>query len=337
MDSIGTGIVGAGLSAKIFHAPFVQNNKNFTLLKFLRSGSNNSVEGYETIPVTTNRKEFLETKNLDLVIITSPSSTHFEICDYFLKNNKNVVIEKPFTISFKESQVLIDTAKKFNLILAVYHNRIFDGDFITLENLIQRKILGNIVELESNLERFRNIPKVNSWRESDEPGSGILYDIGSHLIHQCIYLFGKPKSVFSILSNQRKFENVNSIDYFKIVLKFKNEENLIVTLKSSMLAKIPGPRFTLHGEKGSFTFSGIDPQEPQLRNKICKVGDENFGVFSDYGHLKYEVDGKDIEDVNFKITNGNYGLFYSNVYDAIISKNQSLLKVKVEDAALVIK
>src|SRR6478736_6587095 len=124
--TISTGIVGAGLSAKIFHSPFITNNKDFKLAAFLRT-SNKKVEGYEQIPVYSDKTEFLSL--VDLVIVTSPSHLHYSQTKEFLNQGKHVVVEKPISAAYNQSIELVELAKKQNLILATFQNRIFDGDF----------------------------------------------------------------------------------------------------------------------------------------------------------------------------------------------------------------
>ncbi|KAJ3318582.1 hypothetical protein HDV06_007164 [Boothiomyces sp. JEL0866] len=275
---ISVGIVGAGLSAQVFHAPFILNDCKFRLVSFLRT-ANKPVPGFEDIPVRTDLEDF--TKDIDLVVITSPSHLHYPHVLEYLKLKKHVVVEKPMSTTYQQALELISIAKENKLVLACYQNRVFDGDFMTVQQLISENQLGRIVEFESNFDRFRTFMKTNAWRELDLEASGILYDLGPHLIHQVLVLFGIPLSVQAIVDNTRRLQETSTVDYFSIVLRYKD---LIVRLGARMVARINSPRFVIHGMNGSFSIQGTDPQEPQLKSGI-KLSDSCFGVSKDRNAL----------------------------------------------------
>ncbi len=150
---------------------------------------------YPTAAVVGTSEEICNDENIDLVVITTPNTSHFSLAMQALKAGKNVVVDKPFTINTKDADELIAEAARRNLVLSVYHSRRFDSDFYTVQKIIKNDLLGGLVEMESRYDRFRNYFKPNSWREEDTPGSGILYDLGSHLIDQAQALFGLPDTV----------------------------------------------------------------------------------------------------------------------------------------------
>src|SRR5690606_23400264 len=123
-----------------------------------------------------------------------------------------------------------------------------------------------LVTYEANFNRYK--PDLNSkkWKEENTPGSGILYDLGSHLLDQAICLFGNPIKVSGEVFKQRPNSQVD--DAFIVVLDYNG---LQVTLRSSLLARIPGPRYVLHGTKGSFIKYGLDSQEDQLKAGVSPL------------------------------------------------------------------
>ena len=144
------------------------------------------------------------------------------------------------------------------MVLSVYHNRRFDNDFLTIKKLLEENRIGNLYAYEAHFDRFR--PHVRDrWREKNLPGSGILYDLGSHLIDQALSLFGKPNAISADVIKQRPGAEVD--DYFHIVLHYGVKR---VILRSSSYVK-RHPHFTMHGDKGSIVKYGMDSQEEQLK------------------------------------------------------------------------
>ncbi len=191
-------------------------------------------------------KRFFKILSIDLVVISTPNTMHFDLAKQAMEAGKHVVIEKPFTVTSQEGQMLLHIAKQTNRILSVYQNRRFDSDFKTVKKIIESGDLGRLVEFESHFDRFRPDIKQNAWREDPLPGSGILYDLGAHLIDQALALFGMPEEVYGDVRLQR---HGKVDDNFEVILYYPE---LKVTLKSSALVKEPLPRFILLGTKGGY-------------------------------------------------------------------------------------
>ena len=189
---IGVGIIGAGLSAKVFHAPFITKYPSlFNLLAFLRNSSSNPVQGFEQTPVLQDWNTFLSLPELSLVIVGTPPDTHYKYASEAMKAGKHVILEKPITVNSDEAYSLVAIAKENNVILAPFQNRRWDGDFLTVEKAIKEAKLGRVVEFISTFDRFKPIAKPSPWKDDDtRPGNGLLNDLGSHLVQQAVCLFG---------------------------------------------------------------------------------------------------------------------------------------------------
>ncbi|RTL60207.1 MAG: oxidoreductase [Sphingobacteriales bacterium] len=316
-------IIGFGISAKVFHAPFFFNNPFFNWTAVVERSSNNGQLLKADIKTYRSLEEALDDTTLDLFVITSPNETHHPYAKTILEAGRNVVIEKPFTITSAEALSLIETASREQKILSVYQNRRYVSDFLTIKELLQQKILGDIVEFEGHYNRYRPEAKPNAWREENKPGSGILYDLGSHLADQALYLFGLPKYITTDIRLQRPHAKVD--DFFDIRLDYGFTR---VTLKAGMLVREPGPRYMIHGTMGSFIKYGEDPQEAALR-KGEMPGGPGWGQepTSYYGLLHTERDGKVIKEY-LPSKPGNFGLYYTNLYNTII--HNAPLKEKPE-------
>jgi predicted dehydrogenase len=259
---INVGLIGFGLSGRVFQTPIILGAGGYKLKKVYETREDNIRRLKELCPeaeAVSSTEDIFQDKEIELVVVATPNSLHFSLGKRALECGKNVVIEKPFTISSSEADRLIELAEDNDRLLTVYQNRRWDGDFMTVRELVEKKTLGRLVEYQTVWGRFRPDIK-DTWREKEGPGCGMLYDLGSHLIDQALVIFGLPQRVFGDLRRQR--DNATSVDYFQVVLDY---EGLRAELRCSMLMKDIGPRYALYGTEGSFKKYGIDPQEEELK------------------------------------------------------------------------
>jgi predicted dehydrogenase len=228
-NQINTALVSFGMSGEYFHAPFLDANPDFNLVKVVERHSERSKQLYPYVEVVKEFENILNDEKIELVVINAPNYLHYEMGKKALSAGKHVIIEKPFTRTVQEAKELIELAAKKNKILSVYQNRRWDGDFLTVKKIIKNKLLGDLVEFRSHFDRYRNFIKPDTWKEEQLPDSGLLYDIGPHLIDQAYCLFGAPFSVFADLRTQR--EGGKIIDNFEIILsEFKSNIKQRVSL-----------------------------------------------------------------------------------------------------------
>ncbi len=270
-EEIGVGLIGFGMAARVFHAPVIEAVPRLKLLKVVERSGDEARKRYPQVEVVRDADDLLRDDRVALVVVTTPNATHFELARRSLLAGKHVVVEKPFTNTSDEALELIELARRENRLLTVNHNRRWDGDFLTVQRILQAGMLGRPVEYESRYERFRDQPREGAWREEAGPGSGILYDLGSHLIDQALVLFGQPRAVTADIQRQREFAKAD--DYFELLLDY---DGLKVTLKAGMLVREPGPRFRLQGTEGSFVKHGMDPQEEALKRGLTPLA-TNWG------------------------------------------------------------
>ncbi|BFT31885.1 oxidoreductase [Alteromonas sp. D210916BOD_24] len=255
-------LVGFGFSAKTFHLPFLTHASSFSV-KGVVSSQRDAVKA--VLPETTvysSLSDALTDSAFDLAIITTPNHLHASQAGLALNNGCHVLVEKPFTLSSEDAVQLIQTACQQERKLSVYHNRRFDGDFLTIKQLIAEGELGDIKRVESRFDRFRPTPR-NGWRENAGVGSGIFWDLGPHLIDQALQLFGYPDAVSADILTLR--EGGQSDDTFDVTLHYANN---IVKLGSSAFQAGPTLRFDLQGTQGSYRKFYLDPQEAQLRDGL---------------------------------------------------------------------
>lgn len=220
-----------------------------------------------------------------------------------------MLVEKPFTPHVRDANDLIKLAHQNKLLLTVHHNRRWDSDFQTIKKVVENGLIGKVVEYEAHFDRFRNEVKPGWKEDKQNPGSGILYDLGSHLIDQALTLFGLPQEVFADIRTQR--EGATVPDAFELLLFYPN---LKVTLKAGMLVKEKGPTYQVFGRKGSFIKYGVDPQEEYLKNG------SNPANTSEWGVEPKEIWGKlnTVEEERLVASErGNYPFLYQNLFNAI--------------------
>ncbi|PZP47372.1 MAG: oxidoreductase [Pseudopedobacter saltans] len=333
--NIGVGLIGFGMAGQLFHAPFIRNVNGFSLRKIRTANPEHIQKAKHEYPeseVVSTSESIFEDVDIQLVVIASANTSHFELAKKALEAGKNVVVDKPFTITTSEADELIILAKEKELLLSVYQNRRWSSDFKTLQSVVEKGLVGHIVELEMHYDRFRNQLKSNAWREKNLPGSGILYDLGAHLIDEALVLFGRPKYIWADLAIQRK--DAQTIDYFNIILKYSS--GLRVKLGAGMLKAQPRPHYILNGDIGSYVKSSMDIQEEHLKAGKRPTDTLDWGqeFASMYGKLvRYEND--EMNETAFPSIAGDYTGFYQNIYDTLQQK--AALKVQPEEARNVIR
>ncbi|WP_034256609.1 oxidoreductase [Adhaeribacter aquaticus] len=333
---ITVGIASYGMSGMVFHAPFISSNPKFKLRKIVQRSGNTAQERYPDATIVRSYEELLQDESLELIIVNVPNSLHLSMTRQALEAGKHVIVEKPFTVTSEEAQTLIEVAKANNRLLSVYQNRRWDGDFMTVQQVVQNELLGKLVDYEAHYDRYRNYIEPNTWKEAAAPGTGILYNLGSHMIDQALVLFGKPNAITAEIGIQREGGQVD--DYYHLTLHYLG---LRVTLKSSYLVREQGPRYILHGTEGSFLKYGLDPQEENLKVGVLPTS-ANWGMETEetWGHLNTQLDGLHVK-TRIETLPGNYRLYYDNIYEAIredkelqVKPEQSLLGIQIIEAAL---
>ncbi|HTE01991.1 MAG TPA: Gfo/Idh/MocA family oxidoreductase [Mucilaginibacter sp.] len=323
---INTAIIGFGFSGETFFAPFIDANPGFNLKKIYTTDPARIAKAkaiYPDTEIVNDADAIMNDESIELVLIGSPNTSHLSLSKQALLAGKHVVVEKPFTVTTAEADELIALAKQQNRVLTVHHNRRFDSGHNTVKNLIAGGKLGKLVEYEVHYDRFRRELRPGAWREKPLPGSGILYDLGAHLIDGALELFGKPEEITCMMLTQRPGLEVE--DNFELIM---NYPGLKVTLKGGMLVKVPGPTYVLYGDHGTFIKYGMDVQEAALK-KGLKPNTPDWGLEPEeiWGKLTYEYNGTDMT-TSIQSEPGRYQDFFQNVYDAIAEGKELIVKPK---------
>jgi scyllo-inositol 2-dehydrogenase (NADP+) len=313
---IEVGLIGFGLAGRAFHAPVICAVPGLHLAAILQRSGNEAAEKYPGVRIVRNLDELLAVKEIQLVIIATPNDTHYPLAQQCLAAGRDVVVDKPFATTLEEARSLVQFSKSAGRLLTVYQNRRYDGDFQAIRQLVAAGTLGRIVRFETSYDRYRPQLKPGAWRETQRPGSGILFDLAPHLIDHAFVLFGLPEAVAADVRIER--ENALADDAFDITLHYRG--NMRAVLRSSMLAAAPHPRFIVFGTQGSFVKQSFDPQEANLRRGFIPA-DTAWGAEPEknWGVLTVPA-GDSFERRRIPSASCDYRDYYANIRDAILGR-----------------
>ena len=311
---IRTALLAYGMSGKVFHAPFLTTHPGFELLAVAERTEQRMHLDYPTIRRYPSVAELLTDANLELVVVNTPSSTHFELASQAMRAGKHVLLEKPVATSVAQLQELLALAKQTGRHLLAYQNRRWDSDFGAVARMVASGQLGQLLEAHLRFDRYKPALNTKKFKEEPGPGAGLLYDLGPHLIDQAISLFGQPLSCHKTLGYNRPTTRVD--DFFSLHLRYA--QGLNVWLTSSLLVAAPGPAYVLHGTLGSYQKGRADVQEAQLLTGMSPLAPE-------YGHERPGQEGRlTLSELNGILTTtpdaaapGNYLDLFEAVFQTI--------------------
>lgn len=314
MSDIRVGLVGYGTAGAYFHAPLVHATPGLSLAAVVTGNPDRRAEvaaRYSAVAVADVRDLW---ERCDLVVVASPNRTHVSTAAAALDHGLPVVVDKPLAGSAAEGRDLVRLAEERGLMLTVFHNRRWDGDFRTVLRLAGEGRLGEVRRFESRFERWRPVPK-GGWRETGGPEEigGLLYDLGSHLVDQAVRLLGPVREVYCESDVRR--EGVASDDDTFIALTHTGgpTDGARSHLWVSSVAARLGPRFRVLGSRAGFVKYGMDVQEERLRAGISP-GSPGFG---DDEEERWGVLGTEEAREVVRTEAGSYLDFYQGVAAAL--------------------
>lgn len=314
--------IGNGKSTNRYHLPFSTQLSDKIRIKTIYSRSGKSdwtpIEG---VQYTTNIDDIYNDPEIQLVVVTTPSSSHYPLAKEGLLRGKNMLVEKPFTETVEQAQELFTLAKEKNLFVQSYQNRRYDSDFLTVQKVIESNKLGDLLELEMHFDYFRpEVPENSTYSRIDS----FLYGHACHTLDQVISYFGEPDEVYSDVRQLLGKGRMN--DYFDLDLYYGK---LKVSVKSSYFRLTPRPSFIVYGKKGSFVKETKDRQEEHLKQFYMPT-EPDFGVDlpQHYGTLTYMDDDNHYHQEKVISEVGDYSRFYEDVYQTLINKQDKVVKDK---------
>jgi scyllo-inositol 2-dehydrogenase (NADP+) len=308
MATVRVGLIGFGVGGAVFHAPLIAATPGLSLAAVVTSSPGRQAQVRAAYPGAdpVASTDELWTRDLDLVVITSPNRTHFPLAMAALSARLPVVVDKPLTPTAAEARALVAAAAEAGVLFTVFQNRRWDGDFRTVSRLVAGGSLGRVGRFESRFERWRPVPK-GGWREQGtaEDAAGLLYDLGSHLVDQALHLFGPVTSVYAELDRRRTGVSADDDAFVALAHASGVRSHLWMSAVAAQL----GPRFRVLGDAAAFVKYGMDPQEDALRAG-GRPGTPGWGL---EGASRWGLLGA-LDDVRPEPTDaGAYQLFYEGV------------------------
>ena len=232
MQPINTALLSFGMSGQVFHAPFLKVHEGFDFYAVWERTKSLARQKYPGVRTYRSLQELLNDEAIELVVVNTPSVTHYEYAKKCLEAGKNVIVEKPFTSTVEEGEELIALSKAKNRLLSVYQNRRYDSDYKAIKKVVDEKLLGELIEAEFHYDRYTEQLSYKIHKETPTAGVGIVYDLGSHLIDQALSLFGMPQSVFADIDILRPNSKVD--DYFELLMFY---DHFRVRIHCSLLVR----------------------------------------------------------------------------------------------------
>ena len=330
MKKVKTALLSFGMSGRVFHAPFISLHSGFELAGSWERSKKEIEQHYPGSKSYASFDSLLNDDSLDLVIVNTPTNTHFEYAKKSLLANKHIVVEKAFTTTVAEARELKTLAEQRGKVISVFQNRRWDSDFKTVQQVVRTGVLGELKEVSFSYDRFNPALSPKLHKETPGPGAGVVYDLAPHITDQALTLFGPPTHVFADIHVMRDASKVE--DYFEILLYYPK---MRVRLRATYFAREPVPSYMVHGATGSFLKTRADVQEADLQQGK-KPGGSDWGTEpeSEQGLLHTERDGKIIRE-RVKTLQGNYIDYYEGVYNSIVNNQKP--PVTVDDGILVMQ
>jgi predicted dehydrogenase len=329
------------MSAKVFHIPLILVTPTFTLHSIVQrtpKPNDDASKDHPSVKIYHSADEMFADPSIDIIIVTTTPDTHFSFTKSALEAGKHVLVEKPFVPASAEAQQLIDISTKTGKLICVYQNRRWDTDFLTVRKLMSDGKLGRVVEFETHFDRYKPVrPETWKGQLTMDHAGGVIYDLGTHLIDQAYVLFGLPKSVTAVFSNQRN-DGEAEPDSITVLLDYGAAGPLVTAKAGVVCIETEQLRYWVRGTEGSFKKFHLDCQEDQLKAGL-KPGNDGFGVESESlsGKLVVLEDGKPKQSIYKNIQPETYAKLYEGFSKAIEGGGEKEIPVKASEARDVLK
>ena len=326
------GIVGYGFAGRGLHAPLIDRVSDFKLVavasrdaeRRARAKADRSVETFVTLD------ELLERGNVDLVVIATPHDTHASLACRAMAAGKHVVVDKVMCLNGAEADAMIAARDRNRVMLSVFQNRRWDGDYLTVKKVIAEGLIGSPYLFELTSLRYRT---ARGWRNTASASGGVLFDWGAHFVDQALQLV--PGTVSSVTCDvQHRSWGADAGSYGRLLLRFSID--VLFSIEVGYLAQIVKPHWVVLGERGSFVKYGVDPQEAALLRGNIDAAVEDP---AEKARIKTDVGGLQA-DLTVEGVRGNWSAYYENVADALagraelaVTAEQVNRAIRVFDAA----
>ena len=322
-------VIGYGYAGRSFHSYLIDMTPGLTLhgvasrncqtrARIVAERGCKAYDGFDAV---------LADPEVDLVVLATPNSTHADMAVRAMEAGKHVVTDKVMCLNLEECDRMIAASTSTGKMLSVFQNRRWDGDFLTVKQLMVDGRLGEIRWIEV---AWQQLGAPEGWRGRSTLGGGRFYDLGAHLVDQLLLLV--PRAVRSIYCRLHYDFCDSDVDsHAMIVAGFEGGVTGVCDMSS--MAAISKPRFHVFGADATFIKYGLDPQEQAM-----KAGDIDSATEDEsrYGRL-HDGDRQTLVPT----LRGRWRSYYENIADVLMRRGEPEVKlaeargvVAVLDAAM---
>jgi scyllo-inositol 2-dehydrogenase (NADP+) len=334
-------LVGYGLSGRFFHRPLISAVPGLHLVTVVTSSPERRAEARRDLgEVNVARVEddgWLEASAPDLVVVATPTGTHLSLASRALAAGCHVVVEKPVAADASGARALAEAADQVGRLLVPFHNRRWDADHLTLQQLLADGVLGDVLRYESRFERWRPETDPSAWRQrlSSRDGGGVLLDLGVHLVDQAVALFGPAAEVYAEIEERRGGADDD------VFLALHHHSGVVSHLWAGAMAAAPGPRLRVLGSAAAYVHQHLDGQEAALRSGRLP-GDDGFGQEAPerWGHLHHGDDEESGPAQPVRAVPGRWVPFYAELLRSLeagapppVTADEAVAVLDILDAA----
>jgi len=320
-DKFKVGIVGYGFAGKYFHSYLVNLEEGLELyaVSSRNEGRRKAAENDYGVVTYPTIDGLLSDEKVDLVVIATPHDTHAELAIKSMEAGKHVVVDKIMCLNVPEADLMIEVSGKNDVLLSIFHNRRWDGDYLTVRKILEEGLLGETFLFETAILGYH---RPGGWRWVKSQSGGILFDWGAHLVDQALLLVpSEPKSVFCD-AQYRKWET-DIETHMKCLIRFENE--VLYSIELSHVALAPKPRWYILGTEGALCKNGLDPQERAMIDGDIDAAEENL---ANRAKLWRKI-GDHTEEKTIETVRGNWKAYYRNISQVL--RGEAELAVKPQE------
>ena len=322
MEKITVGFIANGKSTNRYHLPFILQLQDKFIVKkiYARHLEKKEWDRIEGVTYTDQLDDILKDDEINLVVICTPAPSHYDYVQQVLHANKHCVCEKPFMETEAQAKECFNLAKEKGLLLECYQNRRFDSDFLTVQKVIESKLLGDIQEVEMSFDYYR--PEEPTSCHSFSKINSFYYGHACHTLDQVISYWGKPDSIHYDVRQLLGSGRMN--DYFDLDLYY---DSLKVSIHSSFFRLVPRPSFIVYGTKGRFIKETKDLQERDLKRFYMPFHHPDFGkdTPNEYGTLTYVDEEGTYHEEKIPTVQGGYEKYYEALYETLVNGKPPLV------------
>jgi predicted dehydrogenase len=313
--TIRVALLGYGLAGAVFHAPLIAAVDGLELSAIVTRDPKRRGRAERDFP----RTELLDSADevwarpgdFELVVVAAPNRVHVPLARAAIEAGIAVVVDKPLAAGASEARELVDAARAHHVLLTVFQNRRWDGDFLTASRLLGEQALGRVFRFESRFERWR--PELSGgWRElaAPEEGGGLLFDLGSHLVDQALALFGPARRVYAELDVRRSGATVDDDSFVALT----HASGVRSHLWMNSVAAQAAPRLRVLGDRAAYVKYGLDVQEEALHQGM-RPGQPGWGEDPEE---RWGLLGAGDRLERIRTEPGSYQRFYEGVASALL-------------------